>query len=188
MTPALSHDTWEGVWKVSLAWALERRMASLHCRWLEHLLLIVGLCYERDLEIDTWVRWWCGACGACLRKTAGHSSDWDSTQVFSLVSVVRSTHVPKAWVSLSTGAGSAAWDTLVVCKQVCQSHFIEYEQRFCQTLCPIFDSSPSEMYWKFSTMFSPTVQGPAVQWHFLSYWFDCCRFLGCTGLTTLNFM
>lgn len=50
-------------------------MAFLLCRWLEHLVLIVGLCYGRDLEIDTWVRWWCGACGACgayRRKISVH--------------------------------------------------------------------------------------------------------------------
>lgn len=72
-------------------------MAFLYCRWLEHLVLIVGLCYGRDLETDTWVRWWCDACGACWWKIAGHSADCDSTQVFLLVSVVRSTRVLLLW-------------------------------------------------------------------------------------------
>lgn len=63
----------------------------------------------------------------------------------------------------------------------------EYEQRFCRPSVLSLTAAHERCTKNFPLCFLPQFKDLQFS-DFLSYWLDCCRFLGCTGLTTLNFM
>lgn len=142
--PVLSHDTWAGVWKVSLAWALERRMAFLHCRWLEHLLLVVGLCYGRDLEINTWLRWWCSACAYQRKNSGAQCWLWQHTGFLTFFCGEEYMCHQSSSVSWHRGRKCSMRYFGYLWVNVPEPLYWVWA-KVLLTLCPIFDSSPWEM-------------------------------------------